>query len=80
MIQRVFHGPNVREWRVRDMNLREGAIMAVMIAVILWLGLYPKTELNAARKSLEGMQAASRRAASASAGAPAERQRTEAAR
>lgn len=80
MIQRVFHGPNVRGWRVRDMSLREGAIMAVMMAVLLWLGLYPRTELDTARKSLEGMQAASRRAAPASAGAPAEGQGTEAAR
>ncbi len=59
MIQRVFHGANPQGWKVPDMSAREGVIMAIAVAVIVWLGLFPQTELNTARKSLEGLTAAS---------------------
>lgn len=59
VIQRVFQGSNVHGWQVKDMSLREGAIMAVLVAAIVWLGLFPQTELDTARKSLQGMRAAS---------------------
>lgn len=79
-MQRVFHGSNVHGWKFRDMSLREGVIMATMIAVILWLGLFPQTELNTARKSLEGMRAASTGEGVSSAGPPRARFRAEARR
>ena len=41
LVQRTFHGPNVHEWRLADLNRREGLIIASMIVVLLWLGLYP---------------------------------------
>jgi NADH-quinone oxidoreductase subunit M len=56
MIQRTFAGPNEEGWSFPDLTGREAAIMAALIAVILWLGLYPQPALNTARRALETMQ------------------------
>jgi NADH-quinone oxidoreductase subunit M len=64
LVQRVFHGP-VRAGRtIPDSTARETAILAALVAVTLWLGLYPRTELDTARKALDGLRAASGVAAS----------------
>ena len=55
MIQAVFFGQNTEGWRLSDLNLRETAIMAVLVAIIVWLGLYPQTVLNTAKPALEGL-------------------------
>jgi NADH-quinone oxidoreductase subunit M len=41
MVQRAFHGPNVNNWKFADLGGRELLIMAPMIVLLLWLGLYP---------------------------------------
>jgi NADH-quinone oxidoreductase subunit M len=41
LLQRTFYGPNLHEWRLADLNRREALIIAPMIVVLLWLGLYP---------------------------------------
>jgi NADH-quinone oxidoreductase subunit M len=41
LLQRTFYGPNLYEWRLADLNRREALIIAPMIVVLLWLGLYP---------------------------------------
>lgn len=46
MIQRTFHGPNVHGWGLPDLNLRETLLLLVLIALIVWLGLYPQPVLN----------------------------------
>jgi NADH-quinone oxidoreductase subunit M len=56
MIQVAFLGPNHVGWKLPDMNLREGAIMATMIAVVLWFGLYPQSILATARQSITNLQ------------------------
>ena len=56
MIQRIFAGPNKEAWRVPDLGAREMAVMLVMIAVIVWLGLYPQTVLDTAAGALETLQ------------------------
>jgi NADH-quinone oxidoreductase subunit M len=56
MIQQTFHGPNTTGWRLPDLGGREMAIMAIMIAVIIGLGLYPQPVLNTARPALDGLQ------------------------
>jgi NADH:ubiquinone oxidoreductase subunit 4 (subunit M) len=42
MIQSAFHGPDKEGWKLPDLSAREAAVMGAMIAVILWLGLYPQ--------------------------------------
>lgn len=60
IIQRVFHGAQATSgtdrWSLYDMTAREGVVMLMMIASLLWLGLYPQTELNTARRALEELQ------------------------
>jgi NADH-quinone oxidoreductase subunit M len=56
MMQRVFFGAETGDWQLSDLDLREGAIMAVLIALILWLGLFPRTVLNTAQPALEALQ------------------------
>ncbi|MBI1910942.1 MAG: NADH-quinone oxidoreductase subunit M [Deltaproteobacteria bacterium] len=46
MMQRVFHGPNEFNWSLADFKTREMAVMAAMVAIILWLGVYPQPVLD----------------------------------
>jgi NADH-quinone oxidoreductase subunit M len=56
MIQKTFHGSNQHNWKLPNLNTRETAIMVVMIAIILWLGIYPQPILNTAAPALQNMQ------------------------
>jgi NADH-quinone oxidoreductase subunit M len=56
MIQRTFAGPNRHGWRFPDLTGREAAIMALLVAAIVGLGLYPQPALNTAQRALETMQ------------------------
>lgn len=42
MIQRAFHGPNTHDRKLPDLFAREGLALGVMMASLLWLGLYPQ--------------------------------------
>jgi len=42
LVQRAFQGPNTNAWAIRDLVPREGLIIALMAASLLWLGLYPR--------------------------------------
>lgn len=56
LMQRAFHGPNRHNWKVPNLNARELAIMVVMIAIIIWLGIYPQPVLNTASPALQNLQ------------------------
>jgi NADH-quinone oxidoreductase subunit M len=56
MVQQAFHGPNTANWKLPDLGGREMLTMAVMIAVIVWLGLYPQPILNTAKPALDQLQ------------------------
>jgi len=47
LVQRVFQGPNVHQWRLPDLNAREALVIGAMSVVLLWLGLYPQPVLDA---------------------------------
>jgi NADH-quinone oxidoreductase subunit M len=60
MIQRAFHGP-IKEpdkegWNLYRMTAREGAIMGLIVAIIVYLGLFPQGELGTARRALEDLE------------------------
>jgi NADH-quinone oxidoreductase subunit M len=46
IVQQVFHGGMNKDLRVHDLTMRETGLMAVMIVVILWLGLFPQSMLD----------------------------------
>jgi len=55
-IQRTFQGPNEASWQLPDLSMREGAIMAIMVATIVWLGLYPQPVIDTFGQSLTNLQ------------------------
>ncbi len=56
MIQRTFHGPNKEGWQFPDLNVREIASMTLLIALIVWLGLYPQPVINTAQEAFNSMR------------------------
>ncbi|MGZ6291357.1 MAG: NADH-quinone oxidoreductase subunit M [Syntrophales bacterium] len=56
MAQKAFFGANPEGWRIPDLEAREMTMMAAMIAMILWLGLYPQPYLDTARGGLLSLQ------------------------
>jgi NADH-quinone oxidoreductase subunit M len=58
LIQRAFHGPRLGREPLRDLAVRDMAILTAMIAAILWLGLYPQPVLDTAAPALQRAQTA----------------------
>ena len=56
IIQAVFHGPNKEGWKLPDLSGREATVMGVMIAAILWLGLYPQPVLKTISPALQHLE------------------------
>jgi NADH-quinone oxidoreductase subunit M len=56
LIQRAFHGPNVHGLVFADLRPREALVMAVMIGMLIWLGVYPQPVLRAFEPSLQALQ------------------------
>jgi NADH-quinone oxidoreductase subunit M len=46
MIQKIFHGPVDEGARVADLTRREVTVMALLVAVIVWLGVHPQPVLD----------------------------------
>jgi len=55
-IQRAFHGSNVHHWELQDLFAREVVIIAPMIAILLWLGLFPQPVLNTFAPTMNKLQ------------------------
>ena len=56
MVQRTFLGPALETPPPADLGRRETWTLAAMVAVILWLGLFPQIVLNTASPALQHMQ------------------------
>jgi NADH-quinone oxidoreductase subunit M len=52
-IQVVFHGPRTTQQRVPDLGFREIAVLAVMMAALVWLGIYPQPVLDTFKPALD---------------------------
>jgi NADH-quinone oxidoreductase subunit M len=52
----TFQGPNLHHWQLPDMRPREWAMLGMMMACLLWIGLYPQPVLNSVRQSLASAQ------------------------
>ncbi|MBD3162976.1 MAG: NADH-quinone oxidoreductase subunit M [Candidatus Eisenbacteria bacterium] len=55
IVARVFHGPRAATGAIADLSFRETAILAVVILLLLWVGLYPQPVLDTALHGLGGM-------------------------
>jgi len=56
LVQRVFHGENIRGWELPDLSPREALIVGPMIVALLWLGLYPQPILNTFGPAMHNLQ------------------------
>jgi NADH-quinone oxidoreductase subunit M len=56
IVQRAFHGPNVHDWKIPDLSVRDMAVLSVTVVLLMWLGLYPMPVLDAVRPTLDALQ------------------------
>lgn len=56
IMYRVFYGENERGWRFPDLGAREMTIMALMMAGLVWLGLYPRPVIDTASPAIQQLQ------------------------
>ncbi len=52
LVSRAFHGANDGAWKFPDLSAREMVVLGVMVAGLVWLGLYPQPVLDAAAPAL----------------------------
>lgn len=55
IVQRVFHGEKIEGLTLVDLSSRETGMMATMVLVILWLGLYPRPVLKTVEPALQAI-------------------------
>jgi len=58
MVQKTFHGPQQAAVPAPDFRARHMAVMAVLIAAIIWLGAYPQPIFDTAAPGLANLQTA----------------------
>ncbi len=56
IVQRAFHGENREGWHPADLGPRDLTILGVMIAALVWLGLYPQPVFATVLPALEGLK------------------------
>jgi NADH-quinone oxidoreductase subunit M len=52
IVQKVFLGTKNTDWKMSDLTIREKVVSALMVIAIVWLGLFPKPVLDAARPAI----------------------------
>ncbi len=55
MLQRSFQGPGDPERAVPDYGSREMATMLLMIALLIWLGVYPQALLDLTQPTVDSL-------------------------
>jgi NADH-quinone oxidoreductase subunit M len=55
-MQGAFYGPNTNQWSIPDLSPREAVIYAPMMAILLWLGLYPQPVLRTFQPAMHNLQ------------------------
>ena len=55
LIQRSFQGPPHLSGELDDYNRRELSTMLVMIAMLIWLGVYPQPVLEVSLPTVESL-------------------------
>jgi NADH-quinone oxidoreductase subunit M len=55
-VQLIFHGRPRTEWHMADLNAREATVFGLMMAAVVWLGVYPHPVLTTFQPSLGTLQ------------------------
>ncbi len=76
-VQGAFHGPNVHNWALPDLAAREVVILAPMMVLLVWLGIYPQSIFNTFQPVVNGLEQYATKAAdtASSGGVPKNLQR-----
>ncbi len=56
MVQRAFQGEQRGAWSIPDLSIRETGILAALVIVIFWLGLYPRPVFHTIDPLVKRMQ------------------------
>jgi NADH-quinone oxidoreductase subunit M len=56
MVWRIFFGEQRETWNIPDYAAREMVPMAVLIAAIVWIGIFPQTVIDTARSGLMNIE------------------------
>jgi NADH-quinone oxidoreductase subunit M len=73
LMQRAFYGRTGADAPLPDLDRREFAILSSLMAVMIWLGLYPRPFFEVSRAPTQGLQALYAPAATAASTTPIER-------
>ncbi len=57
MVQALMYGPNANKWQLPDLSAREVAMLGVLAALLVWLGLHPQPVMNTADGALRASAA-----------------------
>lgn len=52
IMQKIFFGVSMREYKLPDLSVREGLMMAPLVIAIIWLGVYPQPVINAVKPTI----------------------------
>lgn len=55
-IQGAYHGPNTHHWSIPDLGARELAIFVPMMAILLWIGLYPQPVIDTFDATMQNLR------------------------
>jgi len=55
IVQKVFLGQDGKGYSLTDLSFREKLIMVPLVMVIVWLGLFPQSVLDTAKRSISGI-------------------------
>jgi NADH-quinone oxidoreductase subunit M len=56
IVKRAFHGENHEGWNPPDLALRDMALLGIMIAALVWLGLYPQPIFSTLLPALDSLR------------------------
>jgi NADH-quinone oxidoreductase subunit M len=56
IVQRAFHGEKREVWNPPDLASRDMAILGIMMAALVWLGLYPQPVFSTVLPALAGLR------------------------
>lgn len=52
IMQKIFFGASFREYKLPDLTIREGLMMAPLVIAIIWLGVYPQPVINVVKPTI----------------------------
>jgi NADH-quinone oxidoreductase subunit M len=56
IIYRVFQGPSKQAWKVPDLQAFEMINLGILMAGVIWIGIFPQTIINTAREAINKIQ------------------------